>query len=182
MMLRMTIAVVLLAGLWMSAITLAGSTVERMVAQEIVPETPRESAVWQQGVARLTQISQLDPWHPGVLDRLADLAAAARLILAFPQWPVVIEGHTDPSGKKAENQKLSLERAARIRTYLNEVQHIPRDRMHLRAYGSRRPVADNASEAGRQRNRRVDIRLVGELPPELEIDKTKKSLPGAGKP
>ena len=105
------------------------------------------------------------------------LRYAARLILAFPQWPVVIEGHTDPSGKKAENQKLSLERAARIRTYLNEVQHIPRDRMHLRAYGSRRPVADNASEAGRQRNRRVDIRLVGELPPELGADTTKKDPP-----
>ena len=73
MMLRLIIAGVLLAGLWISAVTLAGSTVERMIAQEIVPETPRESAVWQQGVARLTQISQLDPWQPGVLDRLAEL-------------------------------------------------------------------------------------------------------------
>lgn len=73
MMLRLIIAGVLLAGLWISAVTLAGSTVERMIAREIVPETPRESAVWQQSVARLTQISQLDPWHPGVLDRLAEL-------------------------------------------------------------------------------------------------------------
>ena len=73
MMLRLIIAGVLLAGLWISAVTLAGSTVERMIAQEIVPETPRESAVWQQSVARLTQISQLDPWHPVVLDRLAEL-------------------------------------------------------------------------------------------------------------
>lgn len=110
------------------------------------------------------------------------LRYAARLVLAFPQWPVVIEGHTDPSGKKAENQILSLQRAERIRTYLHEVQHIPLERMHLRAYGSQRPVADNASEAGRQRNRRVDIRLVGDLPPELEATEQKKTSPESGKP
>jgi len=73
MMVRLIVAVALLAGLWLSAITLAGSTVERLVAQEITAETPRDSAIWQQGMARLQMIRQLDPGHPGVLDLLAQL-------------------------------------------------------------------------------------------------------------
>jgi len=72
---RLLIAAVLLAGLWLSGLTLAGSTVERLVAQEITAETPRESGTWQQGISRLNMIRQLDPWHPGVLDLLAQLQA-----------------------------------------------------------------------------------------------------------
>jgi outer membrane protein OmpA-like peptidoglycan-associated protein len=92
------------------------------------------------------------------------LRDAARLALAFPQWPLLIEGHTDPSGKETDNHRLARQRAERIRLYLNEVQHIPLAQMHLRAHGSQKPVADNATEAGRRQNRRVDILMVGEVP------------------
>ncbi|MFH1571557.1 MAG: OmpA family protein [Gemmatimonadota bacterium] len=85
------------------------------------------------------------------------LRYAARFILSFADYPLVIEGHTDNRGKKADNLKLSQERAEAIRTYLHEVQRIPLSRMRPIGYADERPIASNDTPEGRQRNRRVDI-------------------------
>ena len=91
---------------------------------------------------------------------------AARFILSFPDYPVLLEGHTDNTGKKAENVKLAIGRAAAIEEYLNDIQRVPRDQMFPVGYADERPLASNSTEAGRLANRRVDIVLVDELPPE----------------
>ena len=88
---------------------------------------------------------------------------AARLILSFPDYPVVLEGHTDNFGEPEENIVLGKARAAEIGRFLNEVHLIPWSQMHTVGYADQRPIASNASPEGRARNRRVDIVLVDEL-------------------
>ncbi|MCC7262408.1 MAG: OmpA family protein [Candidatus Latescibacteria bacterium] len=94
-------------------------------------------------------------------DRLAHMAS---FISAFPEAPVLIEGHSDSGGKKGQAMALSLQRAERIKTYLHEYYHLPKARMYTRGYGDTRPLAANASETGRRQNRRVEILLVDKVP------------------
>jgi outer membrane protein OmpA-like peptidoglycan-associated protein len=71
---------------------------------------------------------------------------------------VVIVGHTDSTGSDAINNPLSLQRAQTVRDYL-AVRGVPGGRMEIAGRGSREPLADNATEAGRAKNRRVEIFL-----------------------
>jgi OOP family OmpA-OmpF porin len=82
------------------------------------------------------------------------LAALAAELKASPEKRVVIEGHTDNVGSRAYNLKLSRRRAASVKTYLVGQGVDPR-RITLRGMGPEYPVADNATEAGRQKNRRA---------------------------
>ncbi|MBT6627506.1 MAG: OmpA family protein [Gemmatimonadetes bacterium] len=91
---------------------------------------------------------------------------AARFILSFPDYPVVLEGHTDNTGEKAKNVQLAIRRASSIEDYLNDIQLVPRSQMFPVGYADERPLASNSKETGRFANRRVDIVLVDELPPE----------------
>lgn len=85
---------------------------------------------------------------------------ASRFIRSYPDFPLVLEGHTDDRGPKTDNAKLSVQRAATVMTYLKEVHHIPAAQMQLRGLGEAHPIATNATEEGRQINRRVDIILM----------------------
>jgi len=91
------------------------------------------------------------------------LRYAARFILSFPDYPVVVEGHTDNTGKKADNVKLSRQRADAIRSYLYEVQRIPLTQMRAVGYADTRPIASNRTPEGRFLNRRVDIVMLDAL-------------------
>ena len=97
---------------------------------------------------------------PAMHDRLR---YAARFILSFPDFPVVIEGHTDNSGPPDKNLVLSRNRAEEIRRYLHEIQLVPMAQMHPIGFGETRPVTPNSSEHGRRQNRRVDIVLMNEF-------------------
>jgi outer membrane protein OmpA-like peptidoglycan-associated protein len=76
---------------------------------------------------------------------------------------VRIIGHTDSTGSDAINDPLSVNRASSTRSYL-VARGIDGNRIAIDGRGSKEPIADNASEAGRARNRRVEI-LVGEAAP-----------------
>jgi outer membrane protein OmpA-like peptidoglycan-associated protein len=69
---------------------------------------------------------------------------------------VTIIGHTDSTGSDAINNPLSLERAQSTRDYLVG-RGVPATRIATDGKGAREPVADNATQAGRDRNRRVEI-------------------------
>ena len=69
---------------------------------------------------------------------------------------VRIVGHTDSTGNDAINDPLSLERARTVRNYLQD-RGVPGARMEIAGRGSHEPVADNASDAGRAKNRRVEL-------------------------
>lgn len=72
---------------------------------------------------------------------------------------IEVEGHTDSAGEEGLNEQLGSERAAAVRTYLNE-KGIPLHAINTISYGESRPVADNASKTGRSQNRRVVIRVL----------------------
>jgi len=79
------------------------------------------------------------------------------LIKQFPGFKVTIEGHTDTKGKAASNQKLSQARAEAVRQWLVDHLQTPSDRMAAKGFGGTKPIADNKTEAGRAKNRRVDF-------------------------
>lgn len=71
---------------------------------------------------------------------------------------VKIVGHTDTTGSDAINNPLSVRRAESARDYLVS-RGVAAGRISTEGRGSREPIADNATEAGRARNRRIDIYL-----------------------
>ncbi len=86
------------------------------------------------------------------------LDGVARTIADYPATFVDVTGHTDSVGTDAVNQKLSDERAAALADYLSG-RGVSRARIATRGYGKTQPVAPNTNEAGRARNRRVEILL-----------------------
>jgi len=88
-----------------------------------------------------------------LLDLLADY------LKDHPKYKLTIEGHTDNVGAEERNKKLSLERAQAVKSYLYS-KGIKKERIMTEGKGSDVPVADNASEKGRQQNRRVEIMIV----------------------
>ena len=75
-----------------------------------------------------------------------------------PNVRVSIIGHTDSTGSDAVNNPLSLERAHSVRDYL-AARGVSASRIETSGRGEREPIADNGSEAGRAKNRRVEIFL-----------------------
>ncbi|MBL8957334.1 MAG: OmpA family protein [Myxococcaceae bacterium] len=74
---------------------------------------------------------------------------------------VAVEGHTDSRGSAAFNTKLSQDRADAVRAYLVK-KGVDPARVLAKGYGPDRPMADNATPAGRELNRRVEFVIVGE--------------------
>jgi outer membrane protein OmpA-like peptidoglycan-associated protein len=84
---------------------------------------------------------------------LAELAAVIRAYTGA----VRLEGHTDGKGAADYNQKLSERRAASVKQWLVEREQIPAARMTIQGFGKTKPVASNDTDAGRQKNRRVEV-------------------------
>ena len=80
------------------------------------------------------------------------------MLTEYKETDLVIEGHTDSTGKKAVNEKLSRARADAVIAFLSK-QGVARPRMAGRGYAAARPVADNKTEQGRAQNRRVQIEI-----------------------
>lgn len=85
-----------------------------------------------------------------VLDRLAST------LNQHPVTTVTIVGHTDSTGSDAVNEPLSVNRAAATRDYLVQ-RGVSAQRVAVDGRGSRQPIADNSTAAGRAMNRRVEI-------------------------
>ena len=75
-----------------------------------------------------------------------------------PNMRVRIVGHTDNTGSDAVNNPLSVDRAQSVRDYL-AARGVASSRVETSGRGEHEPIADNASEAGRAKNRRVEIFL-----------------------
>ncbi|MEZ4648019.1 MAG: OmpA family protein [Candidatus Eisenbacteria bacterium] len=84
------------------------------------------------------------------------LVRVATILNQFSEMSIGIEGHTDNIGSESYNQDLSERRAQAVYEFLVS-QGVDASRMTHRGFGFSRPVADNATEEGRQRNRRVDL-------------------------
>lgn len=84
------------------------------------------------------------------------LAEVAEVIKGYTKRPVRIEGHTDSVASDEYNQKLSERRAASVQAWLAG-KGIEAARLTPRGFGETKPVADNGTAEGRQRNRRVEV-------------------------
>ncbi len=98
--------------------------------------------------------SVLKPEGKAKLDDLASKLQGMNLEV------IIAVGHTDSVGTDAYNQKLSVRRAEAVKGYLVS-KGIEANRVYTEGKGEKQPVADNKSAAGRAKNRRVEIEVVG---------------------
>lgn len=91
-------------------------------------------------------------------DATDTLEALAALLAKHSTSTVVIEGHTDSVGSSPSNQLLSENRASAVRQWL-VADGIPASRITTKGFGSTAPVATNETAEGRQKNRRVVVRV-----------------------
>lgn len=85
-----------------------------------------------------------------------DIAKVADFMKKYPASTAVIEGHSDNVGTEEHNLKLSQQRAESVVNTLVDKYGIERTRLEAKGYGMSRPIADNATEEGRQKNRRIE--------------------------
>jgi outer membrane protein OmpA-like peptidoglycan-associated protein len=84
-------------------------------------------------------------------------------IKAQPGWLIVIAGHTDAVGNDQHNLRLSRARAVAVREWMQRMSDLPDSCFAIQGFGKSQPIASNDTEAGRQANRRVEIRLLPEV-------------------
>ena len=94
--------------------------------------------------------STLQPASDAVLQPVVKLMASDKAL------KLEVQGHTDNVGNDAYNQTLSEARAKSVVAWLT-AHGVAADRLTARGYGKTKPVADNGSDDGRARNRRVEI-------------------------
>jgi len=77
-----------------------------------------------------------------------------------PNIKVEIGGHTDGEGSEKANQMISEKRALSAKKYIQDKFNIPDSRLKVKGYGSTKPVADNKTQEGRSKNRRVEFKVI----------------------
>ena len=91
--------------------------------------------------------------QPGSASVLGEIV---KLLQQNPDLKLRVEGHTDNQGNAAANQTLSDKRALAVVTWLTG-KGISASRLAAKGFGATKPVADNGSEDGRAKNRRVEL-------------------------
>ncbi len=120
------------------------------VEGELTKQLKQEGRAKVYGILFDLNLATIKPESETVLEEVL------KMLKAEPTWKITIEGHTDSSGTLAFNQTLSEKRAIAVKDYL--VKHgISAERLQTKGFGSSKPVADNATEAGRAQNRRVEL-------------------------
>ena len=97
-----------------------------------------------------TNSTSIKPGFQSTMDKVSDV------VVRYGKTTLTVVGHTDNIGSVQYNQKLSEDRAHSVAQYL-ETKRVNAVRMAVSGRGEEQPVASNASEAGRQANRRVEI-------------------------
>jgi outer membrane protein OmpA-like peptidoglycan-associated protein len=95
-----------------------------------------------------------------ILPKYHDTLNKLGTVLTAPQYTayhIQIEGHTDAVGSEIYNQTLSEQRAASVKDYLVQQFHVDPSRLTVKGMGETKPVMSNDTEAGRSKNRRVEI-------------------------
>ena len=91
----------------------------------------------------------------------ADLDKLAQVAMATNNYMIEVAGYASSTGTKAENQKLSDERASAVVLYLRNQKSIPMRRLLAPAgYGATHPAASNTDSMGRSMNQRVDVKVL----------------------
>ena len=112
--------------------------------ETITIDSQRGSAVFEKGSDRLR------------FSRLNEFDKALGTLNEYPQSKVTVIGHTDSSGSKEYNKRLSEKRAESVAEYFVS-QGIDKNRISFEGYGEEHPIESNDTEEGRERNRRVEV-------------------------
>lgn len=91
-------------------------------------------------------------------DSYQELNKVAKYLMQHPGWIVQINGHSDNTGSKRKNQKLSEERAKAVFVYL--IEKGVQNKMYFKGFGDSMPIGDNNTMEGRIKNRRVEIEIL----------------------
>jgi SH3 domain-containing YSC84-like protein 1 len=145
---------------------LAGDFKTPGAAQPLVAELNRyrhpretEDAEPKLGQSRRVTLSDVH-FKTGSADLTPDSVGALNELVAtlktHPDWKVRVEGFTDNVGSSDSNLKLSSDRADSVASWLAD-HGIDRSRLTSKGFGEARPVASNSTEAGRAKNRRVEL-------------------------
>lgn len=131
------------------------------------PNTPPNSRVNRVGcreqvtkTIRINLLVEFDTNKSIVKPRYHDeIARVGEFMLANEQTTAIVEGHTDSRSDDDYNQSLSESRAQAVREYLISKFGIAANRLGATGFGESRPIADNGTADGRQRNRRVIVEI-----------------------
>ncbi|MBN1897557.1 MAG: OmpA family protein [Spirochaetes bacterium] len=85
-----------------------------------------------------------------------------KVLQKYKDYPVIMKGHTDNIGSQSFNMKLSEQRAKSVLDYLLEKNYLDPKQGSYKGYGKENPIADNRTEEGRKKNRRVEIIIIPE--------------------
>jgi outer membrane protein OmpA-like peptidoglycan-associated protein len=108
----------------------------------------------------LTFQSGQDVVRPAYRQLLQKVQQAAEV---FPRSQITVEGHTDSYGGDENNLALSRRRAEAVSAYLTNELAVPAFRLSSVGYGETQPIANNDTEQGRERNRRIDVIIEPQL-------------------
>jgi len=89
------------------------------------------------------------------------LTNAVKVLQSYPTISMEISGHTSSEGDEGFNQRLSQERADSVKQWLVDA-GVPSERIRTRGAGFSEPLADNKTEAGRVKNRRIEFKVITE--------------------
>ena len=144
--------------------------------QAIKPEPKKEPEIEPEPVQELDTITEIpddikqsmmnlsntlfefDRWNLSN-EAIIELARVMKWLNEHPTLKIEIEGHTDNVGSASYNQRLSEDRAKSVYDYF--VAHgVNPNHISYRGYGFSRPIADNSTAEGRQKNRRVELKIL----------------------
>jgi outer membrane protein OmpA-like peptidoglycan-associated protein/Mg-chelatase subunit ChlD len=147
---------------YLSQSTLAPDSVrvDLLRAEDKLPLASRKLLAMEPGRRFVFEDLQFAPNQSAlVAEFVPELERVVRLMFVRPTMKIRIEGHADSTGAPELNMKLSEERAEAVKRYLMQ-SGISGDRVETIGYASQRPIASNATEAGRRLNRRIEFLIL----------------------
>jgi outer membrane protein OmpA-like peptidoglycan-associated protein len=131
------------------------------IAEEIAEIPDATVRVSDEGIVISLENIQFAPDSAALRpSEFSKLDAIAEILLKYSDRDILVGGHTALAGTVAGRLRLSQERAAAVAAYFINKKVRSADRVVVRGYGAERPIADNRTQEGIQRNRRVEITIL----------------------
>jgi outer membrane protein OmpA-like peptidoglycan-associated protein len=140
---------------WLGAAVLVKDMEQEVVADAsaLAAEIEKSGSVAVYGITFDTGKATINPQSETVLNEIVTL------MKDNGEWRFEVQGHTDNVGAAAANATLSQQRAAAVVSWLTK-NGVEASRLVAKGYGDTAPVADNTSDEGRAKNRRVELKKI----------------------
>jgi OOP family OmpA-OmpF porin len=151
---------------------------------DVIPEKVRKFTGVIRGIEFDTDTDTIRAVSTSTLDN------ASLVLIDYPSLRVLITGHTDSDGTREHNLDLSARRAEAVKAYFVS-KGVAADRIETRGAGPDEPIADNKTKANKQKNRRIEFKLLEgpapapvlpASPPAATAPATSQPAPASGAP